>query len=154
LAFFSLVVDSEYLFVGLIRDELFDPTARQREESTTNNLRNSRRNQSKCEAGAGNHELASGRVPRHRRKLSPAKRGKIKPCAGRVGEGVHVQIESSSGVLFKFCRPSGAPAREPSDPMVHALQLLSESEEVQQFVAEAHSQRKDVVVEVFQNRKG
>jgi hypothetical protein len=38
--------------------------------------------------------------------------------------------------------------------MTRALQALSESEEMRQFVAEAHAQRKDVVVEVFQNRWG
>jgi len=38
--------------------------------------------------------------------------------------------------------------------MTRALQALTESEEMQQFVAEAHSQRKDVVVEVFQSRNG
>jgi hypothetical protein len=48
-----------------------------------------------------------------------------------------VQIESISGVLFKFCRTSGAPAREPSVAMTRALQALTESDEMQQFVAEA-----------------
>jgi hypothetical protein len=38
--------------------------------------------------------------------------------------------------------------------MTRALQALSESEEMRQFVAEAHAQLKDVVVEAFQNRKG
>lgn len=65
-----------------------------------------------------------------------------------------MQIESTSGVSFKFFRPSGAPAREPSVAMTRALQALSESEEIQQFVAEAHAQRKHVVVEVFQGRDG
>jgi hypothetical protein len=40
-------------------------------------------------------------------------------------EGAQVQIESSSGVSFKFCRPSGAPAREPSVAMTRALQALT-----------------------------
>ena len=65
-----------------------------------------------------------------------------------------MQIESICGVLFKFCRPSGAPAREPSVAMTRALQALTESDEMQQFVAEAHAQRKHVVVEVFQSRGG
>ena len=65
-----------------------------------------------------------------------------------------MQIESSCGVLFKFCRPSGAPAREPSVAMTRALQALSEADEMREFVAEAHAQRKDVVVEVFQSRSG
>lgn len=65
-----------------------------------------------------------------------------------------MQIESISGVSFKFCRPSGAPAQEPTLGMTRALQALSESEEMRQFVAEAHAQQKHVVVEVFQNRDG
>jgi hypothetical protein len=65
-----------------------------------------------------------------------------------------VQIESSCGVSFKFCRPSGAPAREPSAAMTRALQALTESDEMREFVAEAHAQRKHVVVEVFQSRAG
>jgi hypothetical protein len=36
--------------------------------------------------------------------------------------------------------------------MTRALQALSESEEMRQFVAEAHAQREDVVLEVFQSR--
>ena len=65
-----------------------------------------------------------------------------------------MQIESISGVSLKFCRPSGSPAREPSAAMTRALQALSEADEMRQFVAEAHAQRKDVVVEVFQSRDG
>jgi hypothetical protein len=57
-----------------------------------------------------------------------------------------VQIESSRGVLFKFCRPSGAPAQEPSVAMRRARQSLSEADEMRKFVAEAHAQRKDVVM--------
>ena len=38
--------------------------------------------------------------------------------------------------------------------MTRALQALSEADEMQQFVAEAHPQRKNVVVEVFQDRVG
>lgn len=65
-----------------------------------------------------------------------------------------MQIESTSGVSLKFCRPSGTPAREPSDAMARALQLLSESDEMRQFVAEARAQHKTVVLEVFQSRAG
>jgi len=65
-----------------------------------------------------------------------------------------VQIESISGVSFKFCRPSGVSAREPSVAMTRALQALSEADEMREFVAEAHAQRKNVVLEVFQNRAG
>jgi len=45
--------DSEYLFVSLMHDGLFDPTTIQREESTINNLRNSRRNQSSAKQALG-----------------------------------------------------------------------------------------------------
>jgi hypothetical protein len=65
-----------------------------------------------------------------------------------------VQIESICGVSFKFCRPSGAPAREPSAAMTRALQALSEADEMREFVVEAHAQRKNVVLEVFQSRSG
>ncbi len=65
-----------------------------------------------------------------------------------------MQIESSSGVLFRSCRPSGAPAREPSAAMTRSLQALSEADEIREFVAEAHLQQKTVVLEVFQSRAG
>jgi hypothetical protein len=38
--------------------------------------------------------------------------------------------------------------------MTRALQALSEADEMREFVAEAHAQRKDVVVKVFQSRNG
>jgi hypothetical protein len=38
--------------------------------------------------------------------------------------------------------------------MTRALQSLSEADEMQQFVAEAHLQQKTVVLEVFQSRAG
>jgi hypothetical protein len=38
--------------------------------------------------------------------------------------------------------------------MTRALQALTESEEIQRFVADAHAQQKTVVLEVFQNRAG
>jgi len=38
--------------------------------------------------------------------------------------------------------------------MTRALQALSESEEMREFVAEAHQQRKTVILEVFQSRDG
>lgn len=65
-----------------------------------------------------------------------------------------MQVESISGVSFKFCRPSGAPAREPSVAMTRALHALSEADEMRQFVAEAHQQRETVVLEVFQSQDG
>jgi hypothetical protein len=51
-------------------------------------------------------------------------------------------------------RLSGAPARRPSAAMTRALQALSETDEMREFVAEAHARQKDVIVEVFQNRGG
>jgi hypothetical protein len=38
--------------------------------------------------------------------------------------------------------------------MTRALQALTEPEEMQQFVAEAHLQQKTVVLEAFQSRDG
>jgi len=52
-------------------------------------------------------------------------------------------------VQFKFRRPSGAPACNPSNGMTDALRRLSETEEMAAFIANAHAQQRHVVVEVF-----
>jgi hypothetical protein len=51
----------------------------------------------------------------------------------------------TNDVMFKFSRPSGAPARQPSRVMTDALQRLSESVEMQALVAEARAQGRKVV---------
>jgi hypothetical protein len=97
-------------------------------------------------AGISLFDLENGS---HYKPFSPAR-----DVVRLTPEGARVQIESSRGVSFKFCRPSGAPGRKPSIAMTRALQALTESDEMRQFVVEAHAQRKVVVVEVFQNRAG
>lgn len=58
------------------------------------------------------------------------------------------------GILFRFRRPSSVPERQPSRAMAEALRHLSESEEMRPFVAKAHAQSRDVVVEVFHASDG
>jgi len=60
-----------------------------------------------------------------------------------------MQTEKKPQVVFRFCRPSGSPTREPSDSMHKALRHLAESAEMRDFVANAHAQQQNVVVEVF-----
>lgn len=65
-----------------------------------------------------------------------------------------MQSKTKPQVVFRFCRPSGAPACTPSKGMTEALRLFSEADEVQQLVAGAHAQQRRVVVEVFHSREG
>jgi hypothetical protein len=58
------------------------------------------------------------------------------------------------GIVFKFRRPVGLPKKPPSPAMTEALQRLSESDEMQCFMAEAKAQKRIVVVEVFHSRDG
>ena len=62
--------------------------------------------------------------------------------------------ESTSGVVFKFRRPSSVPKKPPSAAMTEALQRLSEAEEMQGLLAEAKAQRRTVMVEVFHSKDG
>ena len=65
-----------------------------------------------------------------------------------------MQVEQMPGVVFKFCRPSGAPSRQPSEAMAQALRQFAATDEMQAFVAKARSQRRKVVVEVFHASDG
>jgi|GEM_PF-6446775 len=65
-----------------------------------------------------------------------------------------MQTEVNCEVVFRFCRPSGAPTREPSEGLREALRRLSEADEMQQLVAGARAQQRRVVVEVFHSREG
>ena len=57
-------------------------------------------------------------------------------------------------VIFRFKRPSGSDAFEPSEAMHEALMLLSESDEVQPLFEDADKAGKFVAIEVFHNRAG
>ena len=65
-----------------------------------------------------------------------------------------MQTETKPQVIFRFSRPSGAPARKPSPAMTHALQLFSEADEMKVFVAKARAQHRQVLVQVFHSTDG
>jgi len=65
-----------------------------------------------------------------------------------------MEIEQTPGIVFKFCRPSGSPCRQPSAAMAQALRQFARSDEMQAFVANARKQRRKVVVEVFHASDG
>jgi hypothetical protein len=58
-------------------------------------------------------------------------------------------MQSKSQVVFKFRRPGGVPKKQPSRAMTEALERLSQSEEMREFVSEASARNRIVVVEVF-----
>jgi hypothetical protein len=60
-----------------------------------------------------------------------------------------MQIEQTSGIVFKFRRPSGSPSRQPSEAMTQAMQQFASTGEMKAFVTNARAQRRKVVVEVF-----
>jgi hypothetical protein len=57
-------------------------------------------------------------------------------------------------VRFKFCRPSGAPTRAPSEAIQDALRRLSQAEEMQPLLKKAQAAGREVVIEVFHSRDG
>ena len=63
-----------------------------------------------------------------------------------------METQYKPGILFRFRRPSDTPKQHPSKAMTEALRHLAESDEMRPFVAEAHAQRRNVVVEVFHSR--
>jgi uncharacterized protein (DUF2141 family) len=65
-----------------------------------------------------------------------------------------MQIEPKPGIVFKFSRPSGAPACTPSNGMTDALRRLSETEEMSAFIAKARAQQRQVIVQVFHSSDG
>ena len=65
-----------------------------------------------------------------------------------------MQTEYKEGIVFKFCRPSGAQAKAPSQTITDALRRLSEADEMQPLLGEARARRRKVVVEVFHSRTG
>ena len=65
-----------------------------------------------------------------------------------------MQFQETPNIVFKFCRPSGSPSRQPSDAMTQALRQFARSDEMQAFVANDRKQRRKVVVEVFHASDG
>ena len=65
-----------------------------------------------------------------------------------------METESTPGVVFRFRRPAGAQKKPPSRAMTEALQRLSESDEMREFLRGAHAQNRTVVLEVFHAREG
>jgi hypothetical protein len=65
-----------------------------------------------------------------------------------------MQIEAKPGIVFKFSRPSGAPACNPSNGMTDALRRLSETEEMAAFIAKTRAQHRQVIVQVFHSSDG
>jgi hypothetical protein len=60
-----------------------------------------------------------------------------------------MQTEYKPGIVSRFCRPNGAPTREPSEGLKDVLRRLSEVDEMQQLVTGARAQNRSVVIEVF-----
>jgi hypothetical protein len=65
-----------------------------------------------------------------------------------------MQTECIVGVVFKFCRPSGTPARQPSPALASALRQLSEAEEMEPLLSKARAGNSNVVIEVFHAKDG
>ena len=65
-----------------------------------------------------------------------------------------MHFQETPNIVFKFCRPSGSPSRQPSAAMTHALRQFAQSDEMREFVANARKQRRKVVVEVFHASDG
>ena len=65
-----------------------------------------------------------------------------------------MHFQETPNIVFKFCRPSGSPSRQPSDAMTQALRQFARSDEMREFVADARKQRRKVVVEVFHASDG
>ena len=63
-----------------------------------------------------------------------------------------MQIEAKPGILFKFSRPSGALACNPSNGMTDVVRRFSETEEMAAFIAKAHAQQRQVIVQVLDRK--
>ena len=65
-----------------------------------------------------------------------------------------MESQYKPGIVFKFRRPSGSPKRNPSVALTEALQKLSESDEMRDFVTQSHAKTRKVVLEVFHSAEG
>jgi hypothetical protein len=65
-----------------------------------------------------------------------------------------MERQTSPEVVFRFRRPSGSPAREPSTAMTEALRQLSLAQEIEPLRRKARDAGREVVIEVFQSKDG
>jgi hypothetical protein len=65
-----------------------------------------------------------------------------------------MESQYKPGIVFKFRRPRGSPKQNPSVALTEALQKLSESDEMREFVAQSHAKNRKVVLEVFHSAEG
>ena len=63
-------------------------------------------------------------------------------------------MPTSPSVVFRFRRPSGSPAPEPSMAMTEALRQLSQAREMEPLLRKAQEAGREVVIEVFQSKDG
>lgn len=63
-------------------------------------------------------------------------------------------MPTSPSVVFRFRRPSGSPAPEPSSAMTEALRQLSQAQEMEPLLRRAHEAGREVVIEVFHGKDG
>jgi len=65
-----------------------------------------------------------------------------------------MEMQASEGVVFRFRRPSGSTAPEPSTAMTEALRQLSVAREMEPLLQAAQRAGREVVIEVFQSSDG
>jgi hypothetical protein len=63
-------------------------------------------------------------------------------------------MPTSPSVVFRFRRPSGSPAPEPSSAMSEALRQLSQAQELEPLLRKAQEAGREVVIEVFHGKDG
>ena len=63
-------------------------------------------------------------------------------------------MPTSPSVVFRFRRPSGSPAPEPSMAMTEALRQLSQAREMEPLLRKAQEAGREVVIDVFQSKDG
>ena len=63
-------------------------------------------------------------------------------------------MPTSPSVVFRYRRPSGSPAPEPSAAMTEALRQLSQAREMEPLLRKAQEAGREVVIDVFQSKDG
>jgi hypothetical protein len=72
----------------------------------------------------------------------------------RSVERRHLKRQPSPEVVFRFRRPSGSPAGNPSTAMTEALRQLGQAREMEPLLRKAREAGRHVVIEVFQSKDG
>jgi hypothetical protein len=65
-----------------------------------------------------------------------------------------MEMQANAGVVFRYRRPSGSPAPEPSIAMTEALHQLSQAREMEPLIQAGRKAGREVVIEVFHARDG